>query len=362
MLEKYQDKAPVRDICRWIFLPRSSFYYKPLEGKKGSKPSIETLRKDGTIVPNTDVVDKIRAILSGEFVCYGYQKIAMQLKSEEYIINHKKVYRLMDQNSLLLGKKIITHGKRQWVKHRKIRAVKPMEYLCLDIKYLWIHGEKRFYYLLTILDVYSRKVLQWILQKSVRKIDVINLFRHINLQYGIKGVNVRNDNGSQFIAHDVRQFLRAAEANQEFTHVATPEENAYIEAYHSILETEVVQRFEFESYYEAKLTIEAYVEFYNNRRLHGGIDYKTPQQVWKEFEEKEFANFIRSGQAESGNAGEQPARNNLTDEDDLEGGIKPAPSSSESESSLFNIPEKTHSQNHYLNSNLFEKSVQIIGG
>ena len=75
-----------------------------------------------------------------------------------------------------------------------------------------------------------------------------------------------------------------------------------------------------------------------------------------------YLNYICNVEAEAGNAGEQPARNNLTDEDDLEGGIKPAPSSSESESSLFNIPEKTHSQNHYLNSNLFEKSVQIIGG
>ena len=70
------------------------------------------------------------------------------------------------------------------------------------------------------------KVLRWILQKSVRKIDIINLFRKINLQYGIKGVNIRNDNGSQFIANDVRQFLRATQANQEFTHIATPEENA----------------------------------------------------------------------------------------------------------------------------------------
>jgi transposase InsO family protein len=362
MLKKYQDKAPVKDLCNWIMIPRSSFYYKPSERKRGSKPSIETSKMDGTIVLNTEVVDKIRAILSGEFVCYGYQKITKQLKREEFIINHKKVYRLMDQSSLLLGKAIRTNGKRQWVKHRKIKAVKPMEYLCLDIKYLWVHGEKRFYYLLTILDVYSRKILEWILQKSVRKIDVINLFRRINLQYGIKGVNVRNDNGSQFIAHDVRQFLRAAEANQEFTHVATPEENAYIEAYHSILETEVVKRFEFESYYEAKLTIETYVDFYNNRRIHGGIDFKTPAQKWNDFEEKEITNFIESGEAESGNAGEQPARNNLTNGDDTEGEIKPPPSYPGNESSLFHIPEKTRNQNHILNSNLFEKSVQTIGG
>ena len=153
-----------------------------------------------------------------------------------------------------------------------------MEYLCLDIKYIWVHGEHRWYYLLTIIDVYTRKVLEWILQRSVRKMDVINIFRKLNAQYGIKGVNIRNDNGSQFIANNVREFLRSVEANQEFTHIATPEENSYIEAYHSIIQREVVERYEFAGYYEAKQTFVAYVEFYNNERLHGGIDYKTPQQ------------------------------------------------------------------------------------
>jgi hypothetical protein len=181
---------------------------------------------------------------------------------------------------------------------------------------MWIAGEQRWYYLLTILDVYTRKVLQWILQKSIRKIDVINLFRLIDLQHGIKGVNIRNDNGSQFIANDVRQYLRVAEANQEFTHIATPQENAYIEAYHSIVQTEVVERFEFASYYEATMTLQAYVDFYNNRRLHGSLDHKTPQQIWEEYEK---SNFVKSDEAEAGNAGEQPARNNLINGEVFEG-------------------------------------------
>jgi putative transposase len=362
MLEQYQQKTTLKQLCGWMSLPRSSYYYKPSGERRGIKPSTSTLKANGTIVPNAEVVDTIKSILSGEFVCYGYRKVTMQLKQDEFIINHKKVYRLMDENSLLLGKSIKTNGKRQWVKHRKIQATKPMEYLCLDIKYLWIHGEKRFYYLLTILDVYSRKVLQWILQKSVRKKDVINLLRAINLQYGIKGVNIRNDNGSQFIAHDVRQFLRAAEANQEFTHIATPEENSYIEAYHSIIEAEVVQRFEFESYYEAKLTIETYVDFYNNRRLHGGIDYKTPQQKWDECSIKEICNFITSGEAESGNAGEQPDRNILMTEDDPGEVRKTASPNSENKSSLVHMPKKTQNENEKNNLNLLGKSVQKYRG
>jgi len=364
-VKNYQHTVSVGQLCQWINLAPSNYYYKPSDGKRGFKPSLTTQKKDGNCVSNATVIEEIKFILSGEFVCYGYQKVTVQLKNLQYIINHKKVYRLMEENNLLLGKVIKTNGKRQWVKHRKIKACRPMEYLCLDIKYMWIAGEQRWYYLLTIIDVYSRKVLQWILQKSVRKSDVINLFRLIDLQHGIKGVNIRNDNGSQFIANDVRQFLRVAEANQEFTHIATPEENAYIEAYHSIVQKEVVERFEFASYYEARLTMQAYVNFYNNRRLHSGVDYKTPGQAWDEYEK---TNFEKSGEAEAGNAGEQPARNNLMNGEDLEGVVQTTSSIPDPiaiGSSLFPMPQKTQSSNekHFLtNLNCLEKSLQVMRG
>ena len=185
----------------------------------------------------------------------------------------------MKEQNLLLGKVISTSGKRQFVKHRKIEATRPMEYLCLDIKYVWVAGESRNYFLLTVLDVFTRIAIEQIFQKSIRKMDVINIFRRINSAFGIKGVTVRNDNGSQFIANDVKQFLRTAEANQEFTHIATPEENAYIEAFHSIVQREVIDRFEFQGFYEAKLTLQAHRDWYNNRRRHASLG-TVPVKKW----------------------------------------------------------------------------------
>jgi len=101
-----------------------------------------------------------------------------------------------------------------------------MEYLSLDIKYIWrgrpaVQGESRWYYQLAIMDVYSRRILCWILQGSVRQADVIALMRWLDLSFGLKGVIIRNDNGSQFIAHKVREALQLLEAEQEFTHVVT---------------------------------------------------------------------------------------------------------------------------------------------
>jgi transposase InsO family protein len=185
----------------------------------------------------------------------------------------------MDENRLLMGKVIRSKGKRKWVTYRRIKAARPMEYLCLDIKYVWVHGEGRWYYLLSIIDVFSRKILVYLFQKSIRKMDVVNLFRMLHLRFNLKGVIIRNDNGSQFIANVVREFLLQLEAQQEFTHVATPEENAYIEAFHSILDRELIQRFELSSYYDAR-NVEQYVDWYNDRRRHKEIGRITPNQKW----------------------------------------------------------------------------------
>src|SRR5690606_13302668 len=66
----------------------------------------------------------------------------------------------------------------------------------------------------------------------------------------------------------------------EFTHVATPEENAYIEAFHSIQQRELMDRFTFASFYEAKEHIRKYMEWYNNVRRHGMLHGLTPAQKW----------------------------------------------------------------------------------
>lgn len=319
MVKLHSNRVAVSTLCSWLDLPSSVFYYSPGEGKRGAKPSTDTRKKDGSVVSNDQVLSDIRSALSREFCCYGYHNITDDLKEMNYIINHKKVYRLMDENNLLLGKVIRTNGKREFVQFRKIAASYPMEYICLDIKYVWVEGEQRNCYLLTILDVYSRKAIDQIFQRSIRKIHVINMFRRINKIYGIKGVIVRNDNGSQFIANDVRQYLKSVEARQEFTHIATPEENSYIEAFHSIIDREVIQRFVFTDFSDAKLCFQAHLEWYNHSRKHGSIGRITPQKKWDDYEKKKTLAriiFALLGKAEVGNAGEQPTRNNPSNEND----------------------------------------------
>jgi putative transposase len=98
------------------------------------------------------------------------------------------------------------------------------------------------------------------LEYNIRKGDVLLLLSLLMLEYNITSFTIRNDNGSQFIANVVREYLKEKGVTQEFTHVATPEENSYIETYHSIIQREVIERFEFESIHDAKAVFYRYNE------------------------------------------------------------------------------------------------------
>lgn len=365
MIVKYKGKTAVGRLCQWAGVAKSSLYYKAHPGSRGISASTHTIVGSCGLVDNSLVVNQIRATLSMDYCVYGYRKMTEALRDLEYLINPKKVYRLMKENHLLCGKRIHVQGKRKWVKHRRIEAQRPMEYLCLDIKYIWVQGENRWYYQLAIMDVYSRRILCWIFQRSIRHTDVIALMRWLDLRFGLKSVIIRNDNGSQFIAHKVREVLQLLEAKQEFTHVATPEENAYIEAFHSIQQSELIDRHPFASYYDAKQHIDKYMHWYNFKRKHGAIGFITPMKKWESFYQKMLFTFALSAEAEAGNAGEQPTRNKPANGDDRQGMTQIVPCTFES--SLLKMPEKTqfdkfHTSKEESVANLFEKIVQFIRG
>jgi hypothetical protein len=98
----------------------------------------------------------------------------------------------------------------------------------------------------------------------------------------VEGVILRNNNGSQFIANKLRTALKEMGIDQEFTHIDSPQENGFIESLHSQLQRAVIDRYIFDSICEAEWIIARYYDFYNSQQLHGGIGYKTPDQIWDE--------------------------------------------------------------------------------
>ncbi len=268
-----------------VGMVESSYYRKPSNGKKGNKPSVFTYHISKGYVDQEVVLEAIKGILSHEFIDCGYRLMSSYLRKDGYLINHKKCYRIMKEARLLkVEDRIKKSGAgRKFVKFRKVITCRPMECLEMDIKMVWIPSMGKNAYLLSVIDVHTRRILKDYFSFSIKKEQVITLLSDLFQQYQHpENVVIRSDNGSQFIAKDVREYLAIIGVDQEFTHVATPEENAHIEAYHGILKKEVFQRFEYHTFGEIEQILKRYVIFYNNKRHHGLLGRVTPMEKWNQ--------------------------------------------------------------------------------
>ncbi|MCF6181204.1 DDE-type integrase/transposase/recombinase, partial [Lutibacter sp.] len=172
---------------------------------------------------------------------------------------------------------------RKFVKFRKVITSRPMECLEMDIKMVWIPNVGKNAYLLSIIDVHTRRILKDYFSFTIKQTHLISFLSRLFEEYQYpESVVIRSDNGSQFIAKSVREYLGLIGVSQEFTHVATPEENAHIEAYHGILKKEIFQRFEYMNFGQIEQILKRYVIFYNNERLHGLLGRITPMEKWME--------------------------------------------------------------------------------
>lgn len=190
----------------------------------------------------------------------------------------------MKEYRLLYGNRIRPEPfRRNFIRFRSLQPDRPLQYLSMDIKYVHVQGTVRNALLLTVMDIYSRKVLIHMMRHSIKKGDVLVMLSLMLLEYKAEAMTLRNDNGSQFIANAVRQYLKDKGIYQEFSHVATPEDNAYIEALHSNIQREVIDRFEFDSIYDAQLIIARYYQWYNEKRRHGSLNGKTPDFIFNQY-------------------------------------------------------------------------------
>jgi transposase InsO family protein len=150
----------------------------------------------------------------------------------------------------------------------------------MDIKYIYIHGDSRNAYLPVIMYGATRNVLGWSLRWSMKHTDVI-LCLHGDLNgYKSRTIILRTDNDSQFIAHGLRKYLLSKGITHEFTHVATPEENSYVENLFSCVEREAIQAYRFGGIYHSRVVFERYFDHHNIKRRRHSLGRKSPLQYW----------------------------------------------------------------------------------
>jgi putative transposase len=158
----------------------------------------------------------------------------------------------------------------------------------MDIKNIYIQGENRATYFFAMIDCFAREVVGKYIGYLCTSDNVKKAMHFAFLELGIakkSHVRVGSDNDTQFVDRTVELFLSYSSKDHERIHPATPKEDAHIESFNSILEKEVIRRFEFSFFEDAGSTISRFIEFYNNERLHSAIDYRTPREVYEKWKE-----------------------------------------------------------------------------
>lgn len=214
-------------------------------------------------------------LVAGEENVYGYRKLAICLRRQHHlVINNKKVYRLCKELDILAPQRRIKikHPKRL-ANNRQITA--PDELWEIDVKYGYIAGEDRFFYLMCIIDVYDRMIVDYHLGLTCEGKHAAQIIQRALWKRQLFETNhslvIRSDNGPQFISHIFEHTCKQFGLDHERIPPKTPNKNAHIESFHALLERECLRRNEFASFQEAYQVVTDYIKFYNERRIHGSL-------------------------------------------------------------------------------------------
>lgn len=225
--------------------------------------------------------------ICGDGFPYGYKKLTICLREEHKLtINFKKVYRLCHELDILRPQRVILQRHPRYLARRE-NVSAPNELWEMDIKYGYIHGQDKFFFQLTLIDVFDRTAVDYYLGLSCTAENACNTLKNGLKKRGLLGTKnlpkIRTDNGPQFIAHKFDELCDTLGIIHQRIPVKTPNMNAHIESFHSILEDECYSRSEFHSFKEAYTSIGDYMDYYNNRRIHGSIKYMAPAKFYEAF-------------------------------------------------------------------------------
>lgn len=285
-------------------ITKHQYYHCPSAKKRGRLPSKTTLmvkNDDVEYVSNEMVAEDIKEIQQDPDTDYGYRKMTFALMILGYLINHKKVYRLMKQHQLLKEK----HQKpaRTFVKYRKVMPTRPLQVFEMDIKFVWVEEHRRHAFILTVIDTFTRVLLGRRTAYSIKQNAIKHLWDEIIENYLQPNdclkqridIEIRNDNDSRFIARSVQRFFAENKLNQVFTHPYTPQENGHIESFHAIL-SQKLKRYQFWSLDELEQCLILFYEKYNNNRLHSSTLYLPPMVFWRCWEDNLVETKINENQ------------------------------------------------------------------
>jgi putative transposase len=207
---------------------------------------------------------------------YGYRRITAMLRSEGWIVNVKRVERIWRREGLKVPQKQ-PKKSRLWLNDGsciRLRPERPNHVWSYDFVEGRTHEGRKFR-MLNVIDEFSRECLSIRIARKLNSTDVIDVLSDLFILRGVPGY-VRSDNGPEFIAKAVREWIVAVGAKTAFIEPGSPWENGYCESFNSKLRDELLNGEIFYSLAEAKVIIEAWRRHYNTERPHSSLGYRPP--------------------------------------------------------------------------------------
>lgn len=240
--------------------------------------------ESGAKVSDDQIKEFLMEHVTGDGYPYGYKKLTVELQEENsLIINHKKVYRLCKELNILRPQRQIKVKHPRKLANRRIISASN-ELWQMDLKYGYIAGIDRFFFIISIIDVYDRNIIAFHIGLTATAGDASRVLKEAFLARGLnpnnRNVSVRTDNGPQFVAKKFQEACKRLSIVHERIPNNTPNLTAFIESFHALLEGECLIRYEFESYAEAYKAVSEYMNYYNNKRRHGSLRNIAPARYY----------------------------------------------------------------------------------
>lgn len=257
----------VRCQCNLVSVSRGSFYYKPL-GETEENLRIMRFMDEHYLNHPTEGVLRIRDFL-----------LALGI-----VANHKRIRRLLRLMGLMAiypRKNLSRLGQAKYIRPyllRDLKITRPNQVWAIDITY--IPMPKGFLYLTAIIDVYSRYVVGWGISNSLDASCSLNVTKEAIQRYG-KPEIINSDQGSQFTCHEWIEFLEKEEIKISMDGKGRAIDNIFIERFWRSVKWDYVYIKVPADGLELYQGLKDYMDYYNNRLCHQGIDHQIPGARYK---------------------------------------------------------------------------------
>ena len=228
-------------------------------------------RPDDEAILTAEIID-----LASRYGRYGYRRITALLRWSGWSVNRKRVARIWRREGLKVPSKQPKRG-RLWFNDGSCIRLRP-EYP----NHVWSYDfvadrthEGKAYRMLCVIDEFTREALAIRVARRLRATDVIDVLSDLFILRGVPAY-IRSDNGPEFVAQALRDWIDAVGAKTAYIEPGSPRENGYCESFNGKLRDELLNGEIFYTLKEAKIVIEAWRRHYNTIRPHSSLGYRPP--------------------------------------------------------------------------------------